>query len=192
MLPLQSGIVARTVAEVVRDVSEAAPAIIAGVIFLAVGVVFVRVVLWIFRRILVDFAPGLEPVTRRFVVTILAIFLWFGVLLGFLSVVGFPSIAASLGTATGFVTLGVAYALSNMIADAVAGVYLLRDPDFLPGDTVTVGDVTGTVRSIELRKTRLEVDGDVVVLANADIEKRWRKIASSDGDSSDGDSPNSL
>lgn len=32
-------------------------------------------------------------------------------------------IAASLGTAAGFISLGGSYALSNMIADTVAGVY---------------------------------------------------------------------
>ena len=84
--------------------------------------------------------------------------------------------AASLGTATGFLALGVAYALSNMIADAVAGIYLLRDPDLAPGDRVEVDDTVGEVRAIELRKTRLRVDGDAVDRGNADIEKRWRKL----------------
>jgi len=62
-----------------------------------------------------------------------------------------------------------------MIADAVAGVYLLRDPDFMSGDEVTVEDMTGTVETIELRKTRFDVGGDTVVRGNADIEKRWVK-----------------
>jgi len=39
-------------------------------------------------------------------------------------------------------------------------VYLLRDPDFNPGDRVTTEAVTGTV-----------------VLANRDVEKRWTKEA---------------
>ena len=73
-----------------------------------------------------------------------------------MSILGPGEIAASLGTATGFITLGVAYALSEMIdtggytvveifatpgvakfsvsyshryEDTVAGVYLHRDPD---------------------------------------------------------------
>jgi small-conductance mechanosensitive channel len=62
-----------------------------------------------------------------------------------------------------------------MIADAVAGVYLLRDPDFMPGDRVTAGDTTGVVEAIELRKTRLSVGDDVVVRGNAEIEKKWTK-----------------
>jgi small-conductance mechanosensitive channel len=91
-----------------------------------------------------------------------------------LKVVGLGDIAASLGTATGFVALGVSYALSNMIADAVAGVYLLRDPDFNPGDKVTTESTTGVVRDIGLRKSRIEIDsGDVVVLANREVEKKW-------------------
>jgi small-conductance mechanosensitive channel len=64
-----------------------------------------------------------------------------------------------------------------MIADAVAGIYLLRDPDFEAGDTVRVGDMEGVVRSIELRKTRFVVGDDTVVRGNADIEARWTKVA---------------
>jgi len=105
------------------------------------------------------------------------VFLWFGVALTLLKIVGMGDIAASLGTAAGFVALGISFALSNMIADTVAGVYLLRDPDFEIGDRVTVDSVTGTVVGIELRKCRIELDsGDTVVLANKDVEKKWTKL----------------
>jgi small-conductance mechanosensitive channel len=63
-----------------------------------------------------------------------------------------------------------------MIADTVAGVYLLRDPDFNAGDTVEAGGVEGVVRSIELRKTRFEVDGDTVVVSNSKVEKEWTLV----------------
>ncbi|PSQ45976.1 hypothetical protein BRD17_00250 [Halobacteriales archaeon SW_7_68_16] len=128
------------------------------------------------RHLLPRVLPGESTVYRRFVATIVAAFLWFGAILSFLSVVGLDEIAASLGTASGFLALGVSYALSEMIADAVAGVYLLRDPDFNAGDTVTVGDMTGVVEAIELRKTRFRLDdGDIVIRGNADIEERWTK-----------------
>lgn len=173
--PLQSDVVARVVDELVDQVVTALPRIVAGLIFLAVAVIAVKAVQAVLRWVLRRTAPGDSPVYRQFVMTVVSVFLWFAVALSFLSVVGLGGLAASLGTATGFVALGVAYALSNMIEDVVAGVYLLRDPDFMPGDTVTVGDMTGEVRSIELRKTRFEVDGDVVVRANASIEERWTK-----------------
>lgn len=66
-----------------------------------------------------------------------------------------------------------------MIADTVAGVYLLRDPDFNAGYTVKAGNVEGAVRSIELRKTRFDVDGDTVVVSNSEVEKGWTVLSQS-------------
>jgi small-conductance mechanosensitive channel len=158
-----------------RDVVGALPQVLAGLLFLVLAAGLVQAVMWVVRRVLGRVFADESDVYRQFVATIVAVFLWFGVGLSFLSVVGLDEIAAALGTASGFLALGVSYALSGMIADAVAGVYLLRDPDFNPGDTVTAGDTTGTVEEIELRKTRIDVGGDTVVRANAEIEKRWTR-----------------
>jgi len=178
-LPLQSsrGLVTEALNRFVADVSEALPDIIAGIVFLIIAGVGVKVIMALVRAALRRTVPGESPVYRQFVATIVAVFLWFGVGLSFLSVVGLDGIATSLGTAAGFLALGVSYATSNMIADAVAGVYLLRDEDFNPGDTVDIGGTTGVVQSIELRKTRLTVEDDTVVRGNAEIEKKWTKIA---------------
>jgi len=94
-----------------------------------------------------------------------------------------PDIAASLGTATGFIALGIAFALKEMIADTVAGVYLLQDADFNEGDRVTTASVTGTVVGIDLRKTRIKDDnGDLIVVANRDVEKKWvQEVGDGDG-----------
>ena len=156
------------------SVVAAAPQVLAGLTFLLVAGAAVRVVTWLVGRVLVRALPGQSPVYRQFVRTVVAAFLWFGVLLAFLSIVGLEGIALSLGTATGFVALGVSYAVSDMLEDVVAGVYLLRDPDFSAGDLVTTAGYTGEVRAIELRKTRLLVEGDLIVLRNGDIEGEWR------------------
>lgn len=171
---LQSA-VARAFDTFVADLVGAIPRILTGLVFLVLGAVTVKIVMTIVRFLLRRALPGESAVYRQFVGTIIAAFLWFAVGLSFLSLVGLTVIAGALGTATGFLALGVSYALSGMLADAVAGVYLLRDPDFQPGDTITVDDVTGEVRSIELRKTRLLVEGDTVIRANEDIEQQWRK-----------------
>ena len=152
----------------------AIPKIVSGVLFLVLAVILVKLVTTVVRSGLRRALPT-EPIYVQFVTTVVAAFMWFAILLSFLSIIGLGQIAASLGTAAGFVALGVSYAISGMIADAVAGIYLLRDPDFNPGDTVTVGDVTGDVHSIELRKTRLDVEGDRVVKANSEIESGWTK-----------------
>lgn len=180
MFVLQSDIVTQAFLDFVANLRGALPAIISGLVFLLLAAILVKAVLFVVKLVLERTLPGESPVYRQFIATIVAVFLWFAVGLSFLSIVGLEDIAASLGTAAGFIALGVSYATSNMIADAVAGVYLLRDPDFMPGDTVEAGDTTGVVDNIELRKTRLLVDGDVVVRGNAEIEKKWRKLTDAD------------
>ncbi|MFC7068327.1 mechanosensitive ion channel domain-containing protein [Halobaculum lipolyticum] len=180
--PLQSGstLVATALDRFVADVSAALPEVLAGVVFLVIAGVGIKLFMTVLRAFLKRTVPGDSPVYRQFVATVVAVFLWFGIGLSFLSIVGLDGIATSLGTAAGFLALGVSYATSSMIADAVAGVYLLRDPDFNPGDSVDIGGTVGVVRSIELRKTRLTVDDDTVVRGNAEIEKKWTKLDDAD------------
>jgi small-conductance mechanosensitive channel len=174
---LQSNVLTRALEEFLRRLVDAIPTVVTGIVFPVLAAIFVKFVLAVLNAVLARTMGGQSPVYRQFLTTVVAVFLWFGVGLSTLSVVGLDGIAASLGTAAGFVALGVSYATSDMIADAVAGVYLLRDPDFETGDTVRVGDMEGVVRSIELRKTRFAVAGDTVVRGNADIEARWTKVA---------------
>ena len=158
----------------VSNVADALPEILTGLVFLALAAILIRVVVGVVRWFLGRIYSN-QPVYVQLGGTLASVVLWFGALLAFLSAVGLPEIAAALGTASGFLALGVSYALSGMLADAVAGIYLLRDPDFNPGDEVVAGDVTGTVRTIELRKTRFDVGDDTVVRANEDVEKKWTK-----------------
>ena len=172
---MQVGVINRALEQLVTNVVDALPRLITGFVFLAVAAVGIKAIMFVVRAVLERSLPGESPVYRQFLAVIVLVFLWFGVALSFLSIVGLTAIAASLGTATGFLALGVSYALSDMIEDAVAGIYLLRDPDFNPGDTITAGDMTGEILTIELRKTRIAVDGDTVVRGNAEIEKRWTR-----------------
>lgn len=171
-------VIEQTLNAISADILAALPAIVTAIAFLVLAVVAITVIMRLVNFGLRRGLPAADPTYRTFVSRIIAVLLWFGTALTFLSIVGLEQIAASLGTASGFLALGVAYALSGMIADAVAGIYLLRDPDFNPGDEVEVGDMTGVVETIELRKTRFAVENDTVVRGNAEIEKRWTKRGS--------------
>jgi small-conductance mechanosensitive channel len=181
---MQSGVTAyldRTVrtafSEFLDGVADAAPRVLTAAVFLTLAYAAIRAVLAVLRAALDRMYPAEQDLVVDLGVAVIGLFLWFGAALALLDILGMGEIAASLGTATGFVALGVSYALSNMIADTVAGVYLLRDPDFNPGDEVVADPVTGTVERIELRKTRFLTDeGDVVVVANRDVEKKWRTV----------------
>ena len=173
MTPIGS-LVAGSFADFFDDIVGVIPRVLSGIVFLVLAYVTVRVVLAVVRSSVGRMYVDDRELIGDLLVTVLAVFLWFGVALTFLKIVGMGEIAASLGTAIGFIALGVSYALSEMIEDTVAGVYLLRDPDFNVGYRVEAKGVTGTVAAIELRKTRIDTDdGDRIVMANREIESRW-------------------
>jgi len=176
-----SSLLVGSITDFVQSVAVALPRLLSGAVFLALAYVTVRIVLSLVRGSIHRVYVGDRELVGDLLVTLLAVFLWFGVALTFLKIVGMGDIAASLGTAVGFIALGVSYALSEMIEDTVAGVYLLRDPDFNVGYRVEAKGVTGTVAAIELRKTRIDTDdGDRIVLANREIEGKWTYDASGD------------
>jgi small-conductance mechanosensitive channel len=156
------------------DIVAALPRLLSGLLFLVLAYLSIKVILQILRAFFERMYPAREQLIVDLSVTVIALFLWFGVALGLLTIVGLGQVAASLGTAGGFIGLGVAFALKEMIADTVAGVYLLRDADFNEGDRVETASVTGTVTGIDLRKTRIRGDdGDLIVLPNREVEKKW-------------------
>jgi small-conductance mechanosensitive channel len=166
--------VGSVLSEFLAGIVAAVPNVLSALIVLAVAYVVIRTVRWVLGGVLGRAYADDQQLIVDLAVTIVSLFLWFGAGLAALNVVGMGEIAASLGTATGFIALGVAFALQEMIADTVAGVYLLQDADFNEGDRVTTASVTGTVVGIDLRKTRIRTDdGDLVVLANRDVEKKW-------------------
>jgi len=170
--------VEQTLEEVAGGIEAAVPRLISGLIFGVVAYALIRLALTVIGSVLRRYYSTRQALVVELLVTIIGIFLWFGAALAFLSIVGLGGIAASLGTAVGFIALGVSYALSEMIEDTVAGVYLLQDPDFEVGDQVVVDKMEGVVAAIELRKSRFTLDnGDTVVLAHRDVEAAWTKRA---------------
>jgi small-conductance mechanosensitive channel len=163
-----------TVTEIQRGLVDALPKLVMALVFLTVAYVGIRLALRLIHGALDAVYPDEQALIVSLATTVAGVFLWFAATLTLLKILGMGDIAASLGTAAGFIALGVSYALSSMIADTVAGVYLLRDPDFNPEDRVTADGVTGEVRDIGLRKSRFRLDdGDTVVVANSAVEKKW-------------------
>jgi small-conductance mechanosensitive channel len=184
-MPLQVDLPEDAISQVLSEFADgvvgAVPRLLAGVLFLSLAYVAIRATLRIARGLFERVSPEQQRLVVDLSVTVVGVFLWFGAALALLKIVGLGEVAASLGTASGFIGLGVAFALKEMIADTVAGVYLLRDPDFNAGDEVTTASVAGTIVDIDLRKTRLRTEeGDLVVLANRDVEKKWTREAAAD------------
>ena len=178
MVVALAGLLEETATALRDDVATAVPRAVSVVPFTLLAYVGRRVVLSVLRRVLTRMFSDRRELVVQLFVTVVGVFLWFGAALAVPKILGKGEVAVSLGTAAGFVALGVSYALSEMIGDTVAGVYLLRDPDFEVGDRVVVGDIEATVAAIELRESRfVHENGDATVLANRDVESEWMKRA---------------
>lgn len=167
-------IVRTVIVEFLDGVIGAIPRALSGIVFLILAYLAIKLILAVARRVIDALYPADQRLIVDLAVAIIGVFLWFAAALALLKIVGLGEVAASLGTAAGFIGLGVAFALKEMIADTVAGVYLLRDPNFNEGDRVDAASVKGEVTKIDLRKTRIRAeDGTLVVVANRDVEKKW-------------------
>ncbi|MFY9822159.1 MAG: mechanosensitive ion channel family protein [Thermoanaerobaculia bacterium] len=103
--------------------------------------------------------------------------LWTILVLAALDNLGINVTALVAGLGIGGVA--VALALQNVLADLFASLSIVFDKPFVLGDSITVGDMTGTVESIGLKTTRLRgASGELLILANGELLKsriqNWR------------------
>lgn len=97
--------------------------------------------------------------------------LWAIILLAVLSNLGvnITAFVASLGIGG----IALALAVQNILGDLFASLAIAVDKPFEVGDSITVGDVTGTVERVGLKTTRIRsLGGEQVVMSNAELLKR--------------------
>ncbi len=75
----------------------------------------------------------------------------------------------ALITGAGVLTLIVGLGMQSLIADIVAGLFIVFENEFNVGDFVTVGDFRGEVVSIGVRTTKLKAAGNVKIINNSDL-----------------------
>ncbi len=78
--------------------------------------------------------------------------------------------ATALITGAGVVTLVVGLGMQSLIADVVAGLFIVFENEFNVGDWITVGDFRGEVISIGIRTTKLRAAGNIKILNNNSIQ----------------------
>jgi len=119
------------------------------------------------RRLPTDAAAATTVAVLRFVGKLA---LWSILLLLALDNLGVNVTALVTGLGVGGVA--VALALQNILGDLFASLSIVLDKPFVIGDSITAGDVSGTVESIGLKTTRLRSPtGEQVVYANGDLLK---------------------
>jgi len=79
---------------------------------------------------------------------------------------------APLLAGAGVVGVMLAFGAQNVVADFLAGIFMLIEDQYGVGDVVDVGDVTGTVETVSLRVTTLrDVSGTVWHVPNSQIQR---------------------
>ncbi len=85
-----------------------------------------------------------------------------------LSLVGI-NITAIVGTAS-VAGLAFGFGAQKLVKDVITGYFLLLEDQYVAGDYITIGTVTGVVEELGMRITRIrDDDGKLYILSNGDI-----------------------
>lgn len=79
------------------------------------------------------------------------------------------NVTAIIGTA-GVAGLAFGFGAQKLVKDVITGFFILLEDQYVVGDYVTIGTVTGVVEGLEMRITRIrDDDGKLYILSNGDI-----------------------
>ena len=108
-----------------------------------------------------------QNLLRRTVVYIL----WFIAIMSIMAELNLEKILMPIMGISVLAGAAVVLAVKNILADALAGVFLLLDGHFNIGDQIETMKYKGEIIDVTLRKTRVRIDdGTIVVLPNGKID----------------------
>jgi small conductance mechanosensitive channel len=86
------------------------------------------------------------------------------------AILNLTSVLYSMLTAAGVATIAIGFAVRDVAANFISGIFILLDQPFVRGDSVQIGDFSGTVQRISLRSTEIATfDGPVVSRPNSTV-----------------------
>ena len=78
--------------------------------------------------------------------------------------------ATAIFASVGILTLVISLGCQSLIADVVAGMFIVFEDEYNVGEIITIGDFRGTVTEIGIRSTKiLDLAGNIKIVNNSDI-----------------------
>ena len=113
----------------------------------------------------------LPPDTQNLLRRALTYILWFIAIMSIIAELNLENILMPIMGMSVLAGAAVALAVKNILADALAGIFLLLDRHFNIGDQIETMKYKGEIIDVTLRKTRVKIDDEtIVVLPNGKID----------------------
>jgi len=145
-------------------------ALVAVLLWIIVGIVFIKISKLIIFRIMRPDKHGVRALTvAKLLSNIVKYLIWFVVIiisLTELSIDITPFIASA-----GVVGLAIGFGAQEIVKDFITGFFIIFDQSFDVGDTIEVDGFKGTVQELGLRITRIRNwKGELKIINNGDIQ----------------------
>lgn len=141
------------------------------IVYIVIGIVLLRIVVFVINKISKNkYVDKKKKTIISLIKNILKWLIYIFVILSILSVYGVDTsgILASLGIAG----LVIGLALQDIIADFIAGIFILFDDQYIIGDIVEINGFKGEVIGFGLMSTKIKnASGDVLIISNSSFKE---------------------
>lgn len=147
---------------------HAIPQIIDSIVAIIIGIWITKIIHFVMRKSFAKTPRGITitQMLISFIKWIVAIgcFIWILYIWG----VDTTTLLASAGVLTLVIGLGA----QSLVADVVAGIFIVFEGEYVVGDIVVFNDWRGTVKEVGIRTTKIEsAGGDVKIINNSEIRQ---------------------
>ena len=137
-------------------------------------IILIVVVLIVSRLLRLMFKKIMQKSNRaKTVITLLDGIIKYGaaIILTFLVLDAFGFNSKAIWESVGIITLIVGLGAQSLIADIIAGVFIIFENEYNVGEIVTIDDFRGTVTEIGIRATKItDCAGNIKIINNSDIK----------------------
>jgi len=162
-----------------RPIANFGPKIPVVIISLIVGYFIIQIITAILNRAL-KFSR-MPRALVSVVASLALIVMWVILFAEIARQLGMGSLAVTISGSLAVLALALASGAAGLASDVISGVFLARDPDFEIGYRIKVGEVTGIVHSVDIRKIRVvDESGVVYVFPNGKLDKDGWQVISRD------------